>query len=309
MFKILHWSDTHHENTCIELTNNLLETTITSDLKILTGDTCAWYFETGYGNVDMEDTCMVLGNHDAIAIAGRDPNNISDNWLVQPSQKQLYNYFFKPFLKYTEIKINENDTWWYKDYPDKNILCIGLNDTVPSQSIANKENEWLKNTLNFAIANNRKVIILKHCLWDNHEIVKCNFTSNQMATEAFYNWNVYTNIYPASVVLYNTINVTKANVVLILCGHAHSDGVALVPINGKKVPMFAIQSTYIDNDYNDTARSINREQAAACANMYVLDDRQNTLKCYRLGADCGANGISRKMIVYDYTAQKFVMEA
>lgn len=69
----------------------------------------------------------VIGNHECFGPQRIDGAKIIPGWISPAySSKECYEMFYKPFLHETNLVIQENKCYFYKDYPNFNIRIIGV---------------------------------------------------------------------------------------------------------------------------------------------------------------------------------------
>lgn len=307
-FKLLQWSDSHGDNDAVSYTNEVIASAKNNvDAVLHCGDICEYEFENGYGIANLHNSMLILGNHDCIKDSGTNPKGYI--WTDQPTQAQLYDAFFRPFIHEWGCVGNETETWWYKDYPEKNILLVGMNDAVFG-SIEKAEIEWLEWINNFAKENERKVIIAKHAPMIPTTFEMHNFTK----TGAYRNYSIYDDArfyiwsYENNVKLHNKLLMLDCDLRLIITGHTHCD--ALYFIENKyrrKIPVCTITSTLNDNSYQDVPRTNEGINTGRFAMNQIELTEDEKLRIYRLGSNTSQNGLTRKGFIWDMKKGKFVV--
>ena len=305
MFRLLQWSDSHADATCTAATQNLISNTPNLDLCVHCGDIARDNYQDGTNTYNKTLSVCVIVNHDALDNSGTNPYGYE--WYKQPSQAALYNSYLAESKSHFKLDMSVNTTWWSKEFTDKGVLVLGLNDTVPD-SIRATEIEWLINRLAYAKDNNLGLIIAKHGPSLYMNLVENSFSSTYMTTDLAADENYYANqMYPGTEKLMTPIVQTDARVLCILCGHTHADGFFYVNKNDStRIPVINIGSTIIDK-YNDVARINNSSYTTAVvANIIEYDNSSDALRVYRLGADGCSNGAARKMLSHSYKENKVV---
>lgn len=306
MFRILQWSDSHHENEAVSATNALIRSVPSLDLPIHCGDIVENRYPQDYGMFDPLLTTCVMGNHDTTDSHGA----IVDayKYYDQPSQETLYNIYFAKMRDTFSLDMEQNTTWWSKEFTDKGVLFIGLNDTVFGNNL-DAELEYVSTKVAYAESKSLSIAVAKHGPSNTFVPVKCNFTSPYMnnSTEFTTDKNDYLNFYRnGGDKLLELILGSKCKVLYILAGHEHADGFGLVTrYNSQKVPYIHIGSSLKDK-WNDVARGGASVTSNAVCNMIDYVPELDSLRVYRLGADASNGGIARKMLTFSYSDNAIV---
>lgn len=305
MFRVLQWSDSHHNDNAVNATNALIPTVPQLDLPIHCGDIVADHYPQGLGSFDQTISACVVGNHDTIDESGTNPNGYE--WYKQPSQEILYQKYFARMKPAFDVSMDANTTWWCKEFTDKGVLFLGLNDTVLDAAF-DAELEWLKKRITYAEKNNLMLAIAKHGPANMCNIVRCNFTSTYMESASFtsdkVNFNAtYDN---NGEKLLNVIVQSKCKVLYVLAGHEHGDGFGYIVRNdSSRIPYILIGSGIVDI-YNDVTRGKTGTTSNAVCNMIDYIPEVNSLRIYRLGADAVYGGNTRKMLTFSYGENRIV---
>ena len=302
MFRLLQWSDSHLNATGVNATQRLIPTVPNIDFTVHCGDVTKSQFSDGIGTYDGAKSACVIGNHDAV-ISGF--GNI--DWTQQVSQQQIYERYLSKSKTALSLDMNVNETWWCKKIAPRNLLILGLNDTVTDATLSSQM-AWLDGKLSEAEQENLDVVVVKHGPTIHENIENCNFSSSYMTSAGFStDKSDYAKWYPNGEKMMNKITSSSANVVCVLCGHEHGDGFGIIiKQDGKRIPVIHIGSTLID-EYNDVPRAddSNRTASVVC-NLFEYSDECNSLRVYRLGADSSKNGALRKLLVYSYDTEEIV---
>lgn len=303
MFRLLQWSDSHLANDLVQATQTLIAATPDLDLCIHCGDITHAYNQEGIGVYDATKSVCVIGNHDSIDQSGTDPSGY--HWDMQVSQEKLYNAYLAKSKSTFELEMQANTTWWSKEFTEKRVLVLGVNDTL-LKSAQEEQYEWFKNKLKYAEQNQLSVLVVKHGPSNYINNISNSFTSgNGSGTEFIKEKNTYNEQYPGNDRLIGELTKTSARVLCVLYGHTHFDCYGYITKNNSdKIPAIAVTST-LNDPYNDLARSTNTYLTSSLVtNLIEIDD--DSLRLYRLGADGCVTGSARKMLTFSYSKNKIV---
>lgn len=305
MFRVLQWSDSHHNDNAVNATNALIPTVPQLDLPIHCGDIVQDHYPQDLGSFDPTISACVLGNHDTIDKSGTNPNGYE--WYKQPSQEILYQKYFTRMKPTFDVSLDVNTTWWSKEFTDKGILFLGLNDTV-LDDVLTKELEFVNERISYAESKGYAIAVAKHGPSNMYNEVKCNFTATYMMSAAFTSDKVsYNDAYAnGGEKLLSPIMHSKCKVLYVLAGHEHGDGFGYITRNdSSRVPYIHVGSGIVDI-YNDVARGNTTVTSNVVCNMIDYVPEQDVLRIYRLGADASYGGIPRKMLTFSYGSNKIV---
>lgn len=302
MLKILHWSDPHGSIAKVSQTKALADM-MGVDANVCTGDLVPDYYEQDISSMNLDDTLFILGNHDVILQSGTNPTEY--DWSKKPTMAQAYAKYFRKYAG-KAFTINENQTWWHREWSDKKIMMIGL-DVQATGSDATTHMEWLGSKLQWAKGNGYSVIVLGHapvsslsCL-RNSWLDRHYYTSLTPDTSGFEGW------YPFIRQSYNAVcdwADAGGNVAMWLTGHEHADSL-FVGGNASKFPLVSVSSTVADR-YSDLFRAADGTVNAVCANYMEYVPEESVLRMYRLGAGRSRNGTKRRCCVWDYRESAWI---
>lgn len=306
MLRILQWSDSHHDDIVVRATNELIRTIPNLDLSIHCGDIVENRYPQDTGLFNPLVTTCVMGNHDTTDSHGELVD--AYKYYDQPSQETLYNLYFAKMKDNFSLDMEPNTSWWSKEFADKGVLLIGLNDTVLDTDL-DAELEYVSAKLAYAESKNLAIAVAKHGPSNTFFPIECNFTSPYMNNSSMFTADKsdYLNFYRnAGDRLLEIILGSKCKVLYILAGHEHADGFGLVTrYNSQKVPYIHIGSSLKDK-FNDVARgNVNVTSNVVC-NMIDYVPELDSLRMYRLGADASNGGIARKMLTFSYGENRIV---
>ena len=305
MFRVLHWSDSHRTDNTVNATNALIPTIPKLDFPIHCGDIVPDYYPQDLGSFDPTVSAFVLGNHDTIDESGTNPNGYE--WYKQPSQEVLYQKYFARMKPAFNVSMDVNTTWWSKEFTDKGVLFIGLNDTALGTAFE-AQLAWLKKRVSYAEKKDLMLAVAKHGPANMCNLVRCNFTSTYMESASFTSDKVsYNATYDNNgEKLLNVIVQSKCKVLYVLAGHEHGDGFGYIVRNdSSKIPCIHIGSGIVDI-YNDVTRGGTGTTSNAVCNMIDYIPELNSLRVYRLGADAAYGGTTRKMLTFSYASNDIV---
>lgn len=305
MFRVAQWSDSHKHEESVRSTQSLLPTIPQLDLPIHCGDVTYDHYTNGIGGFNQTISTCVIGNHDAISDAGI--QYYPYRWDLQQTQRELYNRYFEGMSTKFGLDMARDTTWWSKEFTNKRVLFLGLNDTVVGDDFTDELN-WVNERVKYAEQNNLMIAAAKHGPTTTCNLIKCNFTSTYMASASFTSDKIeYSNDYGENgEKLMAPIVGSKCRVLYILAGHEHGDGFGyIVRGDGSKIPYVFVGATLPDK-YNDTSRGSSGVTSNVVCNMIDYVPDVDSLRIYRLGADSTYNGTTRKMLTFSYGENRIV---
>lgn len=208
------------------------------DMHVTLGDIVRDKFsDNGLSNyTHWADTALVLGNHD-VWNGGRESSGRYDWKNSQATQTELYNRFFAPHASSAKMTIEKNTTWWYREFPEKSMLFIGLNCMVVGDTLHSQQKRFLQARLQHALDNNLRVIIGYHWAMREFKYIPCTFSDNIR----YYNLKVYhgelESNYAYDTELLECVDAFIANGGRFVCwmhGHEHDDVVGYYEIGDRK---------------------------------------------------------------------------
>lgn len=305
MFRIVQWSDTHHTEGVVNNTQSLMPTIPQVDIPVHCGDIVFDHYPEDIGAFDTTGSTCVIGNHDALDVSGTNKNGYE--WYKQPSQEDLYNRYFSRMRTTFGLDMKPNTTWWSKEFADKGILLLGLNDTALDANF-DAELAFVHERVAYAESKNLKIVVALHGLLNMTTIVRCNFTSTIAETAEYPNEQEgYTSAYAnCGDNLMRPIVQSKCRVLLVISGHTHFDVFGTITrTDSSKIPHVIIGSG-IPDKYNDVARGNATRTSFVVCNMIDYVPEMESLRVYRLGADATYGGVSRKMLTFSYGDNRIV---
>lgn len=309
-FRVLHYSDTHNMLYPTIAAHNL-NTTLAPDMFVNTGDCVNDKYGDSISNNSPWNYYYVIGNHDAITSAGAVPPYY--DWTKQPTQEQEYNMYMAPLT--VDVDIAENTTWWSKYFANHNIMAIGINCTALGDALT-AQSTWLDDILTDCLAGNMKVLFFSHMppsiaiqsgQWTNPTYYAPH--NNHFDTAGF---EAYYPFIQSSYTKLCNFADSGGKVLGFICGHEHADGISIGGTTAK-FPIISVASTVfipdngslIKDKYSDLYRDYNNTNSIKCpvTNLYEIDD--DSLVCYRYGAEWAHNGSRRYVFTYDYKSDSY----
>lgn len=303
MFRILQWSDSHGQTNTLTPTQSLLKTVPNIDMCIHCGDVVPDHYPESIDSFDQSLSMCVIGNHDSIDVSGTDPTGY--HWDMQASQADLYSKYFSKAKANFGVDINTNETWWSKEFKDKQILFLGINDSTIGDAL-NKQLAWFDEKISYAENKGLSVIVAKHGPSNYGNIEENTFTSIYAKSSNYIvDTNDYNKVYSGNDKMIGRLVRSTAKILCVLHGHEHTDYYGYIIKNDStNIPVIGINSTLMDI-YGDVLRVSNSNvTSSVCVNLIEIDN--DSLYIYRLGADNCKSGVSRKMLTYSYSKNKVV---
>ena len=274
---LAHISDIHMDETrlkrFIEFNNAItdIDTAIcTGDMVNTFANSYSFWSASGAGSV-----LTVIGNHDGL-------ENQTAGWYEgQASMSDAYNKFMSAFIDTWGVVHSGTNTYYYKDYSEKNIRLIVL-DSMRSGADATAQNTWLSSVLADAKTNGHYVVIATHCVpetTDGINYVDCTFTSKKFTYEDLYDTCVTFDTYQQTV---QTFINNGGKFICWICGHTHVDFVYTT----EEYPdqLWVVVTCGLQSVNNDQDRTIGTKNEDAF-NIISLDVNNDIIKVIRVGAD------------------------
>lgn len=285
---ILHFSDLHNSQRALERIIRFADECqwLITDL-LHTGDSVAKRFTDGISAFSLPGAQKVLnivGNHDALnAESGYD-------WSNRTSNEALYNMFFKPFSAAWGVQMEENTTYWYKDYDSYGFRLIGIDNTLGDDS---SQLLWLDRVLSSARELGFCVVIATHCPPKNRVKISCGFTS---VVNDYLGKGKSGTIDEQLQEIVQRFIEAGGEFVCYLSGHTHTDYLWY----NKNFPQqlcVTIDSTNVShsNYWGDTYR-VEGTKTEDLFNLFSFDLQQQIIKIVRIGANVNS-AMQRKSIL------------
>lgn len=219
-------------------------------------------------------TLRCLGNHDVYATPTPDLNN-------QITQAEEYTKYFAGYIQNWDVTYTDGLTYYYKDYTQKNIRLICLNDTLLDTDMT-AQISWLAARLTEAQSGGMAVLIAIHNVpGGNITPIKCTFTRPDLVPAGY-----MTAEHSASIL--NTVQAflnSGGTFIGYLCGHWHSDYVGYYTDYPQQtfymVSAASVEQCNAVGDYDRIDDTI----SADLFNLVVADTSTDTFKMIRVGAD------------------------
>ncbi|MBQ0105242.1 MAG: metallophosphoesterase, partial [Armatimonadetes bacterium] len=241
---------------------------------------------------------MVIGNHDVF----------NGSWGNIVSPEDCFNRFYSPFIAKWGAVYEEGKTYYYKDYPDKNIRLIVLDSMLNGK---NSENQllWFKNTLNDTKGKKYHVIVAAHFpILTDSEPLDCPFATTGRAvrsTMKIGESETYAKLgfIPAKAEEYQIAvdDFRKGGGVFVtwLAGHIHYDTAEL----DKKYNQLCIAIEAANMKWANIFTDSNRVKGLKCqdlADAIVVDTTNRVIKILRVGCDTDRYMKHRDMTAISY---------
>lgn len=302
-FTMLHFSDIHSDGSSLANIQHVKDhlADILDDT-ICTGDMLRANFTADnmdFWNVTDGKILTCIGNHEVLTAGSAD-------YRVQPTEAELYATFFAPYIaNWGEIVNPAGKLYYYKDYAAKKVRLIVLNALYPTEAEVTEQNTWLANTLTDAKSKGYCVVLAQHYYPNNAQKIECTFSANvnfpSGVADAKYCHNMVT--YHATI--QNFIDA-GGNFAGILCGHRHTDYIAIDPNYPQQV-YIGVGGALCPSNVNMTessvgcdARRVSGTKTQDCMNVFSVDAKNKLIKIVRIGADRDMFLRSRKTLVLNY---------
>lgn len=292
---LLHFSDLHNQQSQLERIMNFKKTyeKYIDDI-IHTGDSVSLNFNDGISAIknvaDANKILNVIGNHDADILYESDSS-------PKQTQQTLYNTFFKLYKNDMNIIINENTTYWYKDYDTNKIRLIGLNATLVNDELT-IQNNWLQEILS-SVPEEYSVVIIEHYPPKNFSKINCNFTKKDGS------WSLDNML--LSEIYLKTVDEfinNGGNFICWLAGHTHFDMICNNPTYPKQL-FIHVANTLLESYFSDYDRIID-DKSQDVFNVVSFDTILKTIKIVRVGADRDIYLRHRGTIVINYSNKEII---
>ena len=258
-----------------------------ADDMIATGDSVYDRFSSPFSYwTNNPDKLLIIGNHDALnASSGYD-------WTDQPSQQTMYIRYFQPYLNSTNINIEANKTYWYKEYSAKKMMLIGLNVMLITSAGQTETMSFLESCLTKAIANDESVIIAVHWAFNQSTVISSNWTAFN-PEKGHGEITSYTNTFETSIMQKVSDYIDNGlKFVCYICGHSHQDILSISTGIKNKQLFITNTCTYIDG-YNDIPRISGTTSVTTCN---LLSYKDGFISITRFGGDTTVNNRQRKFL-------------
>lgn len=302
-FTLLHFSDIHGDESSLANIQSVKDhlADILDDT-ICTGDMLRANFTADnmdFWNVTDGKILTCIGNHEVLFAN-------SNDYITQPTEAELYARFFAPYIgNWGTVTNPEGKLYYYKDYAAKKVRLIVLNALYPTEAEVTAQNTWLASVLTDAKSKGYCVVLAQHYYPNNAQKIDCTFSANvnfpSGTADAKYCHNMAT--YHATI--QNFID-NGGNFACILCGHKHTDYIAVDPNYPKQV-YIGVGGALCPSNLGMTelgvgcdARRVNGTKTQDCMNVMSVDATNKLIKIVRIGADRDMFLRSRKTLVLNY---------
>ncbi len=265
---------------------------------ICTGDLIPGRIQDGiefWNSVDGSDKILVaMGNHDTLA----DPNGF--NFSIVAPQKEQYDVYYKGKVEKQNIAIEENKTYYYKDYPAKAVRLIVLNVMITGND-RDEQVAWFENAVKDAKEKNLTVLCASHFLPKDFVRVECNFTDFDRSGSG-------ANLDDRFLQIIDSFIDEGGSFVCWLAGHIHGDffGYSKAHPNQYTLSVDALSRLYSDY-YSDMPRD-NGTVFQDVMNFIVVDTTSNLLHIIRIGGNLDRYLRSKRYMTFDYKSRKIICQ-
>lgn len=264
---------------------------------IHTGDFCAGTSSDDYTywkKNKAHKVLNVIGNHDAIR------KNETDDWNDLLSDRELYEKFFAPYVKYWNVWCEEH-TYYYKDYPNKKIRLIVINNMLKNED-DKAQFEWFEKTLKDAKEKDLSVLIGNHFAAYGGVPFKCNWNNTEWGSSAWFDLILK---YEASV---DKFMNDGGNFICWFGGDTHWDFIGYGVNYPKQLSICVDATNRLFCDYFSDVTRCDGTKSQDLANAMVVDTTTNTVKLIRIGANVTSYLKQRNTITIDYKKMEVVCE-
>lgn len=226
---------------------------------------------------------MVLGNHDVF----------NGSWDKTVSQEDCFKRFLSPFVKKWGVVYEEGKTYYYKDYPEKNIRLIVIDSMLNGENMDNQL-VWFKNTLMSAKDKKYHVIAAVHFpILTDSEPLDCPFTTAGRpirSTMKIGESDIYAKygFIPARAEEYmQAVDVFRKDGGQFVCwlsGHVHIDSVELDRKYNQLCISIETASVKWSKNFSDSQRTMG-QKSQDLADAIVVDTTNRVIKIVRAGCD------------------------
>ncbi len=310
---LLHFSDIHEGKRNLKRIVALMKDKGYKGLfedAIFTGDFVRSSFQTGikfWNEVrGTEKILTCIGNHDT-----HDREIVKDrsqwkpfDWSKFIPQKTVAETFIEPFVPYWEgdIEYTKGTTYYRKIYPEHKIMLITLNTHLLGEE-NDAEMAFFKAKLNEAKEKDLGVVVALHDPPRNFTKLKSNFCSIKNYTT---DCGGHTDNRFLEAV--KEFKEAGGEFICYLCGHTHNDYICYK--EGYEDQIFLVAGcAFVGRGlrWGDCERIIGRK-SEDLFNFVSIDRTTKTFKIVRVGADRGLYMQSRKILTFDYNANKIIYE-
>lgn len=294
LFTMLHFSDLHASAINLKRIQKFIDKYKDDfDIAFCTGDMVSQKFSDGFGfwdeNSDGEIfTC--IGNHDVWTGTG--------DFDSMVTQQQAYERYFAPYATEWGITIEENKTYYYKDFSDYGIRMIVINCMLVDTDEVSAQNTWLQSTL-ASTPEGYSVLGISHYQPPASAVIQSNFTSIVKTPDRGYGINTD---YLASV---HSWIENGGEFIAWIGGHAHFDSICYNETYTDQ-PCILITTASATASNSDMKRSLNNEDMVDCFNIMAIDTTNKKIKIFRVGADFDMSMRYRRSLYFDYSTKTVV---
>lgn len=299
-FALFHFSDIH--GGAEELTR-LLEFYKTYnkyfDDIIHTGDNVVGKFAddfTYWGKIEGANKVLnVIGNHDSAYWTEKE----GFDW-TRYKDKELYDKFFAPYIKDWNV-VCDGHTYYYKDYPNKNIRLIVI-DVMLTDDEDTAQHVWFEKVLNDAKEKKLNIIIGNHFACWKGVRIESEWNNTEWESSAWFDLIIK---YEASV---DKFIKDGGEFICWFGGDTHWDFFGYNKDYPNQLSMCVDAANMGQCEaYSDIMR-VKDTRSQDLANVIVVDTTCHVIKFIRVGANINSYLKQRNTITIDYKTLKVISE-
>lgn len=234
-------------------------------------------------NPNSEKLLMTIGNHDVFI----------ENWENIIPMETRFERYFKPLIAKWGAVCEEGKTYYFKDYPDKNIRLIVI-DSMANGKNGEEQLAWLRNTLKDAKDKKYHVIAASHFpILTDSQPLDCPFTTTGRPIRGTMKIGESDNyakhdFIPTHVEEYQIAvdDFRKEGGVFVtwLSGHVHIDSVELDKKYNQLCISIETASLKWSKNFSDSQRTMGLK-SQDLADAIVVDTTNRVIKIIRAGCD------------------------
>ncbi len=242
----------------------------------------------------MKTMLNITGNHDGLYDAE------GWNWDHVAPSEEMYQRYFAPFHADWGVVMEENTTYWYKDY-DQYMLRLVAVDT--SRFNCEPQYAWLKATLEEARLKGYHIIIAAHHTAAFGVPIRCGFTTIAKMRHTCHRWET---LEPQIQQIVQDFMDAGGEFVCYLTGHQHAD---YLWVSGRFPQQLIVtvdtanpgQATYS----SDTHRVLGT-RTEDLFNLFSYDLKNHIVKIVRVGANVDCTMQRKDFIAVDYKTMQVI---
>ena len=236
---------------------------------------------------------LCLGNHDVT-------EGTHGYMESEHTQQELYSRYFAPYIaNWGNVQIQENKTYWYKDYTTEKVRVVCVNQFLIGDDDTEQQS-WLASVLADAFTNGLSVVGLVHCPPNGSISVDCNFTALDPSLPSSIKEN-------SSMATVHTFINSGGKFICWLVGHVHCDYIVKSDIYPEQL-FVAIANAYCGQVDADCER-VQGDKSEDCFNIISFNTELKLIKIFRVGVSIDSYMRQRNTICIDYDSQVIVSQS